>query len=96
MTSLLGATSLLALRMAGGFWLDRKLTGVGRLGSFGIAVMKDFLQVGIWFRAFTGRKITWRGVDYRVDTEGRLMQSNDGTPARFPQRDRPFPSPPRP
>jgi ceramide glucosyltransferase len=81
MTSLFGASAFLAFRMVVGYALDRKLTGAGRPGSLGMAVMKDFLQVGIWFRAYTGRKVTWRGVDYRVDTAGRMMQADEGTPA---------------
>lgn len=96
LASLLGAISLLVFRMAAGYWLERKLTGVGRWSSSTMALVKDFLQVGIWFRAFTGRTVTWRGVDYQVDADGRLRLASDGTPAPLSQRDRPFPSPPRP
>jgi len=79
--SFLGGGFILATRMAAGYYLDRKLTGTGTFPSCWVAVVKDFLQLGIWFRAFTGKNVTWRGVDYRVNAEGKLMRLEDGTPA---------------
>ncbi len=81
MASILGGVCILATRMAAGYYLDRKLTGIGTFTSCWVAVVKDFLQLGIWFRAFTGKNVTWRGVDYRVDAEGKLIRAERGTPA---------------
>ena len=60
--SVFGSALILGTRMAAGYYFERKLTGSGKFTSCWVAVAKDFLQLGIWFRAFTGKNVTWRGV----------------------------------
>ena len=38
-----------------------------------LAPLKDLLQVLIWSLAFLGNHVTWRGIRYRVESDGRLV-----------------------
>ncbi|HTI97900.1 MAG TPA: bacteriohopanetetrol glucosamine biosynthesis glycosyltransferase HpnI [Dongiaceae bacterium] len=51
--------------------LTRKLPG---LASLGLTLVKDLLQVLIWFLAFAGNHIEWRGEHYRLQSDGTLKK----------------------
>jgi len=72
--SLLGAGICLATRMASGVYLEGRLDRELKIASAGLAVLKDLLQVVIWALAFTGRQVTWRGEDFKVESEGKLVR----------------------
>ena len=74
MSSLLGAGICLATRMASGVYLEGRLDRELKIASVGLAVLKDLLQVVIWALAFTGRQVTWRGEDFKVESEGKLVR----------------------
>lgn len=76
----LGCIVCLGSRMLAGALLERRLIGKWSLGSLGMAVTKDLLQVVIWLLAFTGSQVVWRGVVYQVGTGGRLRKLSDGVP----------------
>jgi hypothetical protein len=46
-----------------------------------MAMAKDVLQFAIWAMAFASRKVSWRGIDYRVKPGGKLVKVSEGTPA---------------
>lgn len=76
-----GACCCLAIRGAAGIYLEGRMTGRFDWSSAPMALAKDVLQLGIWALAFTGRRVVWRGVDYRVESGGRLVKLPDVTPA---------------
>ena len=55
------------------FYCERKLTRRSHLSSLWMALVKDILQIVIWFLAFTGNRITWRGRQFRVQPNGKLV-----------------------
>jgi len=63
----------LFVRMLEAFYCERKLTGRSRLSSLWMALVKDILQIAIWFLAFTGNRITWRGRQFHVQPNGKLV-----------------------
>ncbi len=63
----------LVVRMCSAFYCERKLTGRARPSSLWMAPVKDLLQIAIWLMAFTGNRITWRGRDFRVQPNGKLV-----------------------
>jgi ceramide glucosyltransferase len=81
--SLCGAAVCLAVRCAAGVCLEGRMTTKWSVASGGTAIAKDFLQVAVWILAFTGRRITWRGVDYRVKAGGKLVPLPSETPVPF-------------
>ena len=76
--SAIGALICLFFRLQTAPHLEQRLAGRKTASSRGMPVLKDLFQVAIWFLAFTGREVTWRGVRYRVETGGKLAR---GRPA---------------
>jgi len=74
--SLAGAGACLALRMACGAWLERKLTRRWHWDSGWMALLKDLLQLPVWALAFTGSDVVWRGEKLRVTEGGRLRRAS--------------------
>ena len=72
--NLTGAALCLAIRWAGGVYLDSKMTGRRRIFTGWLAWVKDLLHAAVWATAFVGRKVSWRGIDYRVSDGGKLVK----------------------
>ena len=70
--SLTGTGACLALRMACGAWLERRLTRRWHWDSGLMALLKDLLQLPVWALAFSGSDVVWRGEKLRVTGGGRL------------------------
>jgi len=68
------AVVCLTVRMATGFYCERKLTRRPNLGSLWMAPVKDLLQTIIWGLSFLGRRITWRGQRSDVSAGGKLSK----------------------
>lgn len=81
MASAMAALLCLAIRGAAGVYLEGRMTGRFTWSSAAMALVKDVFQLGIWTLAFTGRRVVWRGVDYRVEPGGRLVKLPEVTPA---------------
>jgi ceramide glucosyltransferase len=62
----------LVLRILTATWNYRKLTGVPALWAGLMAPMKDVLAAVIWGLSFSGNKIVWRGLPFRVGRGGKL------------------------
>jgi ceramide glucosyltransferase len=63
----------LALRVIGSADLQRRLTRRTVPVAFCLLpILKDLLQVGLWFLAFAGNRIEWRGVRMRLLRDGTL------------------------
>jgi len=45
---------------------------------FGTAAVRDLLGAAVWVAALGGNRVHWRGIDYRVDREGRLTPLPNG------------------
>jgi ceramide glucosyltransferase len=65
----------LAVRMAQAFYCEARMTGRARLSSLWMALIKDLLQLGVWITAFTGNRINWRGRNFRVQSDGKLIEA---------------------
>jgi ceramide glucosyltransferase len=76
-----GCGACLVFRMAAGFYLECRLNGRRSIHSWWLALVKDFLQVAIWALAFTGRQVSWRGEQYRVESGGKLVKLAKWMPA---------------
>ena len=73
------------LTFAGCFWLARLgtalnlqqlLTGTpARLSTAWLIPLKDLLQAGIWFLAFLGNRVEWRGRSMRLRRDGTLAEA---------------------
>lgn len=46
--------------------------GLGTFPRLWTVWVRDLLAAGIWLAAFTGNRVLWRGVSYRVHRDGRL------------------------
>jgi ceramide glucosyltransferase len=68
----LGAVGCLGFRLLNATCLERRLTGSATASSWGMPIIKDLLQVLLWALSFTGKEVTWRGNNYRVEEGGRL------------------------
>jgi ceramide glucosyltransferase len=79
-TSVVGAITCLAIRGVAGIYLECRMTGLFQWSSAAWALVKDALQLGIWALATTGRRVVWRGVDYRVEPGGRLVKRHEVAP----------------
>jgi ceramide glucosyltransferase len=79
--SFAGAGLCLAVRWAAGVYLEGKMTGNHNVFTGWMAMAKDVLQFAIWAMAFASRKVSWRGIDYRVKPGGKLVKVSEGTPA---------------
>jgi ceramide glucosyltransferase len=64
------------VRMAQACYCEGKLTGRRRLSSLWLAPIKDLLQLAIWVLAFTGNRIQWRGREFQVQPNGKLVPLN--------------------
>ncbi len=40
-----------------------------------LVALRDLMGAGIWLASFSGSKVTWRGVTYQVDSEGKLKRA---------------------
>ena len=57
--------------------LERRLTGsVTSLSRLWLAPLKDLLQFGIWFAAFLGSHIEWRGARMQLRRDGTVELDN--------------------
>jgi ceramide glucosyltransferase len=65
----------LVLRTLSAWDLERRLAGAEpcRSGPWWILV-KDVLQIGVWFLAFTGNQVEWRGERYWLRPDGNLVR----------------------
>ncbi|MBU2818173.1 glycosyl transferase, partial [Acidithiobacillus ferrooxidans] len=46
-------------------------------GSFGVALLGEFLGLWIWFHALFARHVAWRGSQFAIGADGR-MDGHDG------------------
>ena len=81
LASAMGACLCLGIRGGAGIYLEGKMTGRFRWSSAAMALVKDVCQLGIWALALTGRRVVWRGEDYRVEPGGRLVKLPEVTPS---------------
>ncbi|HXR05289.1 MAG TPA: glycosyltransferase [Verrucomicrobiae bacterium] len=54
--------------------LQRRLTGFANANFFWMVPVKDLLQVAIWFGAFAGRTVEWRGRRMKLRRDGTLVE----------------------
>ena len=75
-TVLLGVSVVLGLRLAQANALVTRLTGqpFGFLRCCLFVPIKDLLGAVIWALAFFGNTVVWRGITYRVGSDGKLSQ----------------------
>jgi ceramide glucosyltransferase len=65
----------LSARIAAGSDLQWRLTKVPpRFTDAGFIILKDLLQALIWFLAFLGNRIEWRGESFRLRRDGTLVK----------------------
>lgn len=66
---------VLLLRTLSAWDLGRRLAGdePGRSNPWWI-LAKDVLQIGVWFLAFAGNQVEWRGERYRLKPDGNLVK----------------------
>lgn len=65
----------LAARVAAARDLERRLAGDSApVGSAWLAPVKDVLQAAIWFFAFAGNTIEWRGRKFTLKSDGSLVE----------------------
>jgi ceramide glucosyltransferase len=56
--------------------LQKRLTRTSaHITGFWLVPAKDLLQAALWFCAFTGRQIEWRGDHYRLNRDGTLKRA---------------------
>jgi ceramide glucosyltransferase len=66
---------LLVGRIAIAWWLQRRMApNLPAWQSLWLVPLKDLLNVALWFGAFTGNTVNWRGTLYRVASDGRLRR----------------------
>ena len=71
----------LALRAAAAWDQQRRLNGgSGPNAPWWMPWLKDLLQVGLWFAAFLGNTIDWRGERFHVARDGRLLPTERPAP----------------
>lgn len=69
------ALGMLAIRGVAAIDLQIRLTRARpRFANLGLVFLKDLLQVALWFGAFAGTAIQWRGQRYRLSRDGRLTR----------------------
>jgi ceramide glucosyltransferase len=76
----------LVVRMLIAFDLQRRLTHSARHGAyFWLVLVKDLLQAALWFGAFAGNTIEWRGLEFTLQRDGtlRCRQHPPHSPSRF-------------
>lgn len=76
-TGLIVAVTFCVARMLIVLNLQSRLTQCSdHLGYFWLVPIKDLLQAAIWFGAFLGNKIEWRGQVYRLQRDGTLVKKD--------------------
>ena len=73
---LLAGPILLGLRIAFARGLAQRLGSwnPGALQSLWLIPLRDLLGATVWLLAFFGNQVTWRGVTFRVGTDGTLKR----------------------
>jgi len=67
----------LPIRVAMALSLQKRLGAVRGQGWYcWLAPVKDLLQFALWVGAFNGRQIHWRGVNFRLHRDGRLIAAD--------------------
>lgn len=74
LVSALAAVLCLGIRASAGVYLEGRMTGRYKLSAAAMALVKDMFQLGMWALAFTGRRVVWQGVNYRVEAGGRMVK----------------------
>jgi len=65
----------LLLRTLSAWDLERRLAGAEQVRSGPWWILaKDVLQIGVWFLAFAGNQVEWRGERYRLKPDGNLVK----------------------
>jgi ceramide glucosyltransferase len=54
--------------------LRRRMEGSARVNTLWLALFKDVVGMAVWFLAFTGSTIEWRGRRFRVNGGGLLTE----------------------
>jgi ceramide glucosyltransferase len=67
------AAALVLLRMLIARDLQRRLTPGGLVSPLWLVPVKDVLQFGVWFAAFVGNTVEWRGRRMKVQNDGTLV-----------------------
>jgi ceramide glucosyltransferase len=70
----LATVVMLGWRSLHALLLERRLTRCWNPASAGVAWLKDILQVGLWALAYAGTTVSWRGIRYSVDKNGKLTR----------------------
>lgn len=71
----LAAILLLLLRLAIAQGLQRRfVSGQKKISPFWLVPIKDLMQVAIWFFAFAGNRVEWRGRKMKLCRDGTLVE----------------------
>ena len=68
------AIAILLIRIVLAQDFQRRLNGIANLNFFWLVPVKDLLQVAIWFGAFAGRTVEWRGRRMKLRRDGTLVE----------------------
>jgi ceramide glucosyltransferase len=70
------AAAAVGLRMLAGLWVGRGLLG-DRLAAryIWLIPLADLVSFAVWAASLFGRRVTWRGVSFRLHSDGRITQS---------------------
>jgi ceramide glucosyltransferase len=75
--TVMAATALLLARMILAQSLQRRFTPENKLISpFWLVPVKDLLQAAIWFCAFAGSTVEWRGRKMKLRRDGTVGHAN--------------------
>lgn len=67
------AVALLAVRILTGMTVARRVLGMPLVALDLLLIpLRDLWGVAIWIAGLTGRKVTWRGRQFRIDRDGRI------------------------
>ena len=79
------AVAILLMRIILAQNLQRRLTGFANTNFFWVVPAKDLLQVAIWFGAFAGNTVEWRGRRMKLRRDGGLIAEEPaGLPGQRP------------
>jgi len=67
------AAAILLIRIVLALNLQRRLTGFANANFFWLVPVKDLLQMAIWFGAFAGSTVEWRGRRMKLRRDGTLI-----------------------
>jgi len=63
------------IRISSALNLQARLTQTSvRLSLFWLVLLKDLAQVGLWFFAFMGNSVEWRGERMKLQRDGTLVR----------------------